>query len=491
MRYVAYVRISSDDQVGNFSLDAQENAIQQWVANQEGILVETYIDEAYSGRTTDRPAFLQMRRDARKAKFDAIVVYRFDRLARTVSDALAIKYLLRHEYGLKVFSVTEASEDSDGEMGIIIEGVMESIADWYSQNLSEETSRGKKERARQGYHNNRAPFGMDKDGEGILIPDGNELAGLQMIFEMYSTGDVSYNDIARKLNDSGYRTKRDKRFSTDAIRDIVRNRTYLGYVKYQPYIKNPDGSRSYKGEIQWFEGKHDAVISEDLFNLCQDVRASRRSRGDNIPRQERIYLLSNLLYCAECAENPIVQGIDSWCGKMRAESATRGAYYRCRSRDFGLECSQKSIEASKAEAQVIEALKIFSPPAGWHEKLIANTEQLLEDRALDQQIADIKTMIKRMDFRWDEGFFLDKEEFLQKRRILQRMLTGIHPDTTLENEIEQANEIWKDFPGYWDSLDGDKKARKSLLRLLLSKVLIKDNDVLAIILRPDYHIKLP
>lgn len=144
MRYVAYVRISSEEQIGNFSLDAQKRVIQSWVSSQDGTLVETYVDEGHSGRTSERPAFIQMRGDARKGKFDAIVVHKFDRFARNRTDALAIKSLLRHDYGIKVFSATEPSEDSDGAIGALIEGVMESVADWYSRNLSAETVKDKK-----------------------------------------------------------------------------------------------------------------------------------------------------------------------------------------------------------------------------------------------------------------------------------------------------------------------------------------------------------
>ncbi len=82
MRYVGYIRISSEDQVGNFSLDAQKRAIEKWVAEQGGRLVKIYVDEAKSGTTDDRPGFLDMRRDARHGKFDALVVHTFDRLAR-------------------------------------------------------------------------------------------------------------------------------------------------------------------------------------------------------------------------------------------------------------------------------------------------------------------------------------------------------------------------------------------------------------------------
>ena len=79
-------------------------------------------------------------------------------------------------------------EDSDGPIGALIEGIMESIADWYSRNLSSETSKGKLERAMQGYHNNQPPFGMDKTKQGVLYPNVHELKGLLEAYKTYATG---------------------------------------------------------------------------------------------------------------------------------------------------------------------------------------------------------------------------------------------------------------------------------------------------------------
>ena len=165
MRYAAYIRISSEEQVGNFSVDAQRRAVETWVRDRGGKIVKLYIDEAETGKNADRTEFLNMRRDAKKHKFDALIVHKFDRFARNRTDALAIKSLLRRDYGIKVFSVTEPSEDSDGAIGALIEGIMECVAEWYSRNLAEETTKGKHERAMQGYHNNQPPYGMDKNEE--------------------------------------------------------------------------------------------------------------------------------------------------------------------------------------------------------------------------------------------------------------------------------------------------------------------------------------
>lgn len=218
MKYAAYLRISSEDQRGNFSLDAQRRAVEEWVEAQGGRLVRVYADEE-SGRTIDRPEFRQMRRDARKKEFDALVMHKFDRFARGRIDALAIKSLLRQDYGIKVFSTTELSEDSDPEQGALVEGLMESVADWYSRNLSLETTKGKRERSYQGLHNNQAPFGMIKGDNEVLIPDENELPGLVMAFEAYALDQHSDNEIAQLLNAHGYRSKSGRPFSKETVRD--------------------------------------------------------------------------------------------------------------------------------------------------------------------------------------------------------------------------------------------------------------------------------
>ncbi|MEO1290512.1 MAG: recombinase family protein [Chloroflexota bacterium] len=356
-RYVAYVRISSEDQVGNFSLDAQQHAIEKWIADQEGRLVHTYVDEGYSGLTTDRPAFTQMRHDARQAKFDAIVVHKFDRFARNHGDAIALKALFRYELNVKIYSVTEPSEDSDGAMGLLMESMIEGVIDWYSKNLSKETAKDKKERARQGYHNNRPPFGMDKDENGILVPNQHELIGLLQAYESYATGNYSDTDVAHQLNDAGYRSKTGRKFSTDTVRDMLQNRIYLGYVKYQPYKKNADGSRSYKSEIQWFDGLHDAIIPQSLFDKVQEMRAKRRPKVLKDWHHNRTYLLSNLIYCADCVQN-IPQDVtyDSY-GKMRVQKLRGVSRYRCRARDLGYTCGQNPVNAVEIENQVINIIK--------------------------------------------------------------------------------------------------------------------------------------
>ena len=483
MRFAGYIRTSSEDQVGNFSIDAQIQAIETWVADQQGTLVNIYIDEGHSGQTLDRPEFLKMRRDGQKQKFDAIVVYKFDRFARNYTDSLAVKSLLRHEYGIKVFSVTEPSEASDGAMGALFETAMERVADWYSRNLSAETAKGKRERARQGYHNNQPPFGMDKKSDGVLFPNKDELKGLLMAFELYATGKYSDRDVANALNDAGYRSKTGRRFSIDTVRDMLQNRTYLGYIKYQPYRRNDNGTRSYASKIEWFDGKHDAIIPEELFETCQDARYAKAAHHDHHPKH-RAYLLRNIIFCADCVANKPENISDDNYGKMRATSTN---FYRCRARDFSRKCPQPSISSELAEAQVVELLKSLNPPAEQRTKMLSAIAQIIGDKNVDSRIAKINDIIERMDFRWDNSLITNKDEYLEKRLQLQKELEQLKP--IRNDEMERAVDLLDNFARHWDVLV-DNKAREELIELFVLRLWVKGERVVRVLLRPDYYIEL-
>jgi site-specific DNA recombinase len=489
MRYAAYVRISSEDQVGNFSLDAQQRAIEAWVVAKGGFLVQIYKDEAKTGRSADRPAFQQMRRDARKGKFDAVVVHKFDRFARNRTDALAIKSLLRYDYGVKVFSVSEPSEDSDGPMGALIEGIMESVADWYSKNLATEVAKGKKERSLQGLHNNGAPFGMKKNDQKVLVPDEKELPGLLLAFELYATEKYSDTDIAHILNEKGYQTKRGRPFSKDTVRDFLRNPIYLGKVRYQQCNRNADGTRIFTGLVEWFDGQHQPVISEELFNQCQAVR-EKRVRHRQATIKYNPYLLRNLVYCYECCcKRPDTKTFPSY-GKMRAQAYEDNAYrcYRCRARELGYACSQKKVRVETLDQQVINILLQLKPPAHWRQSIANSIGELLGEKDLQQRLEEIRSVIKRMDSRWDLGFITDEQEYLRQRLELQQELERLTPVDT--NDLEKAADLLDNFPDHWRQCEHNVEAQAALIGQIIERVYVHGEEVVAMTLHSNCHLVL-
>lgn len=226
-----------------------------------------------------------------------------------------------------------------------------------------------------------------------------------------------------------------------------------------------------------------------MFNHCQEIRKSRATTTQYYPKY-RTYLLRELVYCAECVANMPANVNDENYGKMRPQSNTQGRnpYYRCRARDFGRECSQTSVRAEIVEEQVIQVLKTLKPPADWRGRMIQAMGELLGDQQLENRVAEIKQVIECMDFRWDHGFITDQEAYLEERVKLQQELEQLTPIP--EDDLERAADILQNFAKYWANCGDDPEAQHRLIKLIIERVYVQDEEVVAMTLKADYHVVL-
>ena len=134
---VIYCRYSSTKQDSGFSIEAQLNACREYCAKNELIIVKEYIDEAISGRSSDRPQFNQMLEDAKTDTFSQIIVHKFDRFSRNRTHSVIFKAKLQ-KHNVAVISVTEFIDNSNA-YGVVMESLYESLSHAYSQNLARET----------------------------------------------------------------------------------------------------------------------------------------------------------------------------------------------------------------------------------------------------------------------------------------------------------------------------------------------------------------
>ncbi|MHB8105118.1 MAG: recombinase family protein, partial [Dehalococcoidales bacterium] len=150
MKAVIYARVSSDSQDVDLSISAQLRALREYAAKHEIEIVREFVDEAESGRTADRPAFKEMLSLARMRhpSFEAVLVWKLNRFARNRLDSITHKALLRSK-GIKVISINEPLDDSPS--GKLLEGVIESIDEFYSANLGQDIKRGMRESAQRGF----------------------------------------------------------------------------------------------------------------------------------------------------------------------------------------------------------------------------------------------------------------------------------------------------------------------------------------------------
>ena len=169
MNVALYARVSSEKQDTDLSISAQLKHLREYAGKNGYKVVREFVDEAESGRTADRPAFLEMIKIARRPlrPFDALLVWKYSRFTRSREDSIVYKTMLRRN-GVQVISITEPFEDTP--TGRLLEAMIESLDEFYSANLSQDVLRGMRENAGRGFSNGgRAPYGYIK----VKVQDGN------------------------------------------------------------------------------------------------------------------------------------------------------------------------------------------------------------------------------------------------------------------------------------------------------------------------------
>ena len=168
MKAAIYVRVSSESQDVDLSISAQLRTVRDY-ANRNGYeIVREYVDEAESGRSASRPRFKEMMAVGRlkNPPFQAILVWKFNRFSRSRIDSVIHKTLLKNK-GIRVISINEPLDE--GPSGQLLEGIIESIDEFYSLNLGQDIKRGLRENAARGFYSiGRAPYGFCK----VPVKDG-------------------------------------------------------------------------------------------------------------------------------------------------------------------------------------------------------------------------------------------------------------------------------------------------------------------------------
>lgn len=290
----AYARYSSDNQ-DIASIDAQIRAIREYCERNKICLSKIYTDEARSATTDNRPEFQQMIRDSSLGLFDAIIVHKLDRFSRDRFDSAFYKHQLRKN-GIRLISVLENLDDSPES--IILESVLEGMAEYYSRNLAREVMKGMKETALQCKHTGgKPPLGYDVAPDKTYVINEEESHVVRSIFEIYAAGS-GYSEIMSK----GYKTKTRHPFGKNSIHEILKNEKYRGVYVFNRTEKKINGKRNHhkykkENEIIRIEGGMPRLISDETWERVQE-RMIKNKKGVNSAKET--YLLSGLIYCGKC-----------------------------------------------------------------------------------------------------------------------------------------------------------------------------------------------
>ena len=360
-----YARVSSDRQDVDLSVSAQLRALRDYAKANGYSVAREYVDEAESGRVADRPEFRKMIEEGSQpnSPFREILVWKFSRFTRKREHAVAFKSVLRRK-GVRVVSITEHADDSP--TGKLMEAIIESVDEFYSENLAQEVVRGMREAASRGFFlGSKAPFGYTR----VKISDGaKERPTLEVdtatapvvreIFESSLSGN-GLKEICKTLNGRGI-TNRGKHWNKGGLHYLLTNRGKHWNKGGLHYLLT---NEAYTGAAVWgrtskvekaqepvrVEGAWPALVSRELFDAVQEAM---RDRAPKVQRPARVgskFLLSGLPKCGVCGR------------PYRAQGAKSGqfAYYICGTlfTEGAGTCSARYLNAPRLEAFVVEKIR--------------------------------------------------------------------------------------------------------------------------------------
>lgn len=473
----AYIRYSSSMQDESFSLDAQLRQIKSRAA-QEGVdIVVVFSDQAQSAYTKKyRAGIEEMLAAARQRVFKRLYVHKLDRLARRIEWAIEIVKEL-NEYGVTLKAV-EQNFDLATPEGKLMFHLLGSLGEFYSDNLSKETHKGKHERAMQGYHNGWVSWGYVsefRDGRKMAVPNEDIKGDVRQAFELYATGQYYDQGIADWINQRGHKTFRGGRFTKDGVRDLLQNPFYMGYVRYRGvFVKG----KKYRGTGELVKGQHEPLVSEELFQKCQRVRAERRQIADRNQTTRRIYLLSGVIYCAHCGR------------RMRAQSQKHGwRYYRESSRFSGIDCIyfRRGVRAEEVEAVISDLIQNLSLPEDWQTTVeeMVKKDSITEEN--DREKTRLKTEIRRMREGYKRGLY-EGEEFVFWREIenMQAKLKVL--EQVKHTDIPQAADSLVEISKAWQHATPEEKHELVKIVFRELKYDFERQQIVSVRPKPEYDI---
>ncbi len=245
-----YVRVSTQDQVQHgFSLDAQQDTLQNYAKAIGYDVFKIYRDEGKSAKDLNRPQMQQMLSDAKEGKFSAIFIYKLDRFSRSLKDLILTIDLLK-EWGIDFVSLQDKIETASAS-GKLMFHIISAFAEFERNIIGDRTKFGMERKAKEGGFITKAPLGYKMFHKQLII-DPINMDKVREIFKKFIDSEISLSELARQNN-----------FSTAGIIKLLCNRTYLGKIKFAD---------------QESEGSHQAIIEQETFDKVQNKLANMRSK---------------------------------------------------------------------------------------------------------------------------------------------------------------------------------------------------------------------
>ena len=424
----AYARFSSDNQ-REVSIDAQLRAINEYCDTNDIKILRIFKDEAQSARTAKRPAFQEMFGLIKEQPADYVIVHKLDRFARSRADAAFYRQKLK-DAGMRLISVIERLDDSPES--IIMEGILESMNEYYSANLARETKKGQKENILRGKRcGGKTPYGYTSVNQQ-LVPN-QDADTVRDIFRLYADG-WKIADIVRKLNPKVCHIDR-----------ILGNGVYTGALVF--------------GELRK-ENAHEALVSKETWEAVCRRRGNSRMNAANKAKND--YMLSGMLVCGKCGRTMV-----GLCVKDKY------MYYNCRTKNCTL------VKSEELEDMVIKELsKVFTPTDDLKALFFDLVSKRVNSREEDENAKKAEYILRqRISKLIDSLQYAETQEdtkaIMEKVNELRRQMPE-KPKPKREVSREDCDRFIERFCDI-ESMDRDEQ--KSLLKSVVDKIVVNGMEI--------------
>lgn len=376
-RAVAYARYSSAGQ-RDVSIEQQLQDIRAFAKREGYLLIREYTDHAKSGykNVNKRAAFQKMMKDAEAGQFDTVLAWKVDRFGRSREDSAIYKGRLRR-FGVSVVYAMEPIPE--GAAGVLLEGMLEATAEWYSRNLSENVTRGMRDNAMKCLYNGTKVLGYRRGEDGHYEINPEEAPVVRKIFDDYLSGS-SAAAIARDLQARGIRTTRAAAWTAQQVLRVLQNERYRGVYIWGDYRT---------------EGGMPAIIPSDKWEVAQDMM----KQSKRVVHQDRAadFILTGKLFCGLCGSGMVG---DSGTSK----TGDRHFYYACLGKKNNHSCAKKSIRKEWIEDTVINFLvdTVLND-----EMIVRLSDQVAKEQekrrkasvlpSMEQELSDVNRQIKNIN----------------------------------------------------------------------------------------------
>jgi site-specific DNA recombinase len=367
-RVALYLRVSSEEQRERETIEIQREFLEQYCRLYELEVADIYKDDGVSGTIPlhERPEGRRLLEDAKAGKFDTVLVYKLDRLGRSLLVIVDAHDRLETS-GVSLRSATEPI-DTSNPSGRLIFQMLASFAEYERGTIRERTQAGLHRALRNGKFSGRLPYGyrLSPDERGLEIVEG-EAAVVRQIIANIAEGSTLYSE-SKRLNDEGnpspgYRFRRDERrrdagsWTSSTVGGIVHQTAYSGV--HEVRIEGRDG----REEI--IERPVPAIVEPSLRERAQAQLAKNKSRAGELRKNGRKYLLSGLIRCGICGQ--------SCTGRTTTSGGKKYSYYGCIS-------NRRERRSSKASEGGKPPHRVSNIAADWLEGLVwTDVRAFLED----------------------------------------------------------------------------------------------------------------